>query len=187
MGVRRGPLRTAAQHAAPALHSCAVRVIFLDIDGVLNSERWFQRGEADRLGPDFDPELDAAWIAMLDPDAVARLDRLVTASGAKVVVSSSWRMMVSLPDLASFLAMRGFTGEIIDATTTSQGLAPDGVTERGHQIAHWLAANRVTSFVILDDQTDMAHLGDRHVLTTWERGLTEGDVERALALLAKDV
>lgn len=165
----------------------SMRVVFLDIDGVLNSEPWLARSVEERLGPDFDPELDATWIAMLDPEAVARFDRLVAASGAKVVVSSSWRMMLPLADLARFLAIRGFSGEIIDATTTARGLVADGVTERGHQIAHWLDANPVTSFVILDDQTDMAHLGDRHVLTSWEKGLTDADVERALALLAKDV
>lgn len=164
-----------------------MRVVFLDIDGVLNSEPWFARSEAERLGPDLDPALDTTWIAMLDPDAVARFERLVTTSGAKVVVSSSWRAMVALPDLARFLAVRGFTGELIGATTTSYGLVPDGVTERGHQIAHWLAANPVTSYVILDDQSDMAHLADRLVLTTWERGLTDDDVDRALALLANDV
>lgn len=160
-----------------------MRVVFLDIDGVLNSEPWFERSEAERLGPHLDPALDPTWMAMLDPDAVARFERLVTTSGAKVVVSSSWRATVPLPALGRLLAVRGFTGELIDATTTSYGLVPDGVTERGHQIAHWLAANPVTSYVILDDQADMAHLGARHVQTTWEEGLTDADVDRALALL----
>lgn len=172
---------------ATASKMAGVKVIFLDIDGVLNSGAFVDPvgGAASAL---LDPSLPESWLDMIDPACVARLDRLATTHDAKVVISSSWRLLLTVETIAHLLRKKGFTGEVVGATTTAQGLVPDGVTERGHQIAHWLendAGVEVVSFVILDDATDMAHLGDRHVLTSMSTGLTDDDVERAGAVLAR--
>lgn len=61
-------------------------VLFLDIDGVLNSADWMRRrGPGLRSGchPD-----------MLDPDACKRLHRVLCATGCDVVLSSAWRYSV---------------------------------------------------------------------------------------------
>lgn len=56
--------------------------------------------------------------------------------------------------------------------------------ERGHEIQRWLSEHpEVTSFAILDDDTDMAHLYDRLVLTDCEDGLQAEHVERLVVLL----
>ena len=52
--------------------------------------------------------------------------------------------------------------------------------ERGMEIAEWLKGHpEVTSFVILDDCSDMAELKHRLVLTNPIDGLDDPDVERA--------
>ncbi len=67
------------------------RILFLDIDGVLNSPEWFghwpPKGET-TAGIDV---RDLALVAdtYLDPAAVRRLNRL--AAKAEIVISSSWR------------------------------------------------------------------------------------------------
>ena len=165
-----------------------MKVVFLDIDGVLNSQAWFDRQANEGL-TGFDPSDEEAWLTMLDPDCVVRLDRLVAAHDAKVVISSSWRQLLEPSTIARLLARRGFRGEVIGATTTSNALTPTRKTQRGDQIAHWLATasvtSDVTSFVILDDDEDMVHLAPRHVKTAWAKGLTEDDAARASELLAE--
>ena len=55
-----------------------MNLCFLDIDGVLNSRVFY-----DRVGL-----IPQPW---LDPEAVARLDRLCRAADASIVLSSAWR------------------------------------------------------------------------------------------------
>jgi hypothetical protein len=59
---------------------------------------------------------------------------------------------------------------------------------RGQEIQAWLdGAPRygieVESFVILDDDSDMVHLADRLVKTSFETGLLDEHVDRAIAML----
>jgi len=53
------------------------RIIFLDIDGVLNSRRWFVANRFD--------EGKQSTLGELDPEAVARVQTLVDRTGASVV------------------------------------------------------------------------------------------------------
>ncbi len=78
-----------------------MKVIFLDFDGVLDSAAFLAAGPH-QLGD-------------LDPAAVACLNRVVARSGARVVVSSAWRLQCSPDELQARLAARGFVGEITRA------------------------------------------------------------------------
>jgi hypothetical protein len=147
-----------------------VKVIFLDFDGVLNSRRFF----AQRSGRSGERADDA-----LDPDAVARVNRIIERTGAKIVISSSWRMADPLARIMTILRLHGFTGEIVGTTPVLSGT-------RGREIKEWLRANRgVTAYVILDDATDMDGLGARHVLTHPDEGLLDAHVDMACAALAR--
>ena len=59
------------------------RVIFLDVDGVLAHAGTYNRGRGE----------ERLWrfAAQLDLDCMARLIRIVRATGARIVVSSTWR------------------------------------------------------------------------------------------------
>ena len=141
-----------------------MRVVFLDIDGVLNSEA-FNR----KLG-DQHRQLDPAHECMcyrhdqmIDRDAVARLNRLVAKTGSKIVISSSWRKLLDPPELHRVLVARGLIAEIIgetpDGHNDSDMLATFGHIDRifrGHEIDLWLRQHpEVDRFVILDDGSDM--------------------------------
>lgn len=160
-----------------------MKVIFLDIDGVLNSHEFFERTKENRDGF-YDPSDGETWLAMLDEACVARLERLVAEHDAKVVISSSWRCVLEHDEIERLLRVKGFTGKVIGATTKSYGLVPDRDTVRGDQIQHWLNANPVDSYVILDDNSDMAHLEPRLVLTKWATGIKDEDVIVASRFLA---
>ncbi len=146
------------------------RLLFLDIDGVCNSAEWFEKMQADALSR-------RPISHMIDPECVARLNRLLERSGAHVVISSSWRIIHILGEINAALVEKGFTGKII-------GKTPVRGPNRGSEIQKWLSDHYrdAENIVILDDNSDMGHLMPCLVLTSWSCGLTDADVDRALAL-----
>jgi hypothetical protein len=165
-----------------------VKVVFLDIDGVLN--------HCDtRNAPPTDAEPLPIPIA---PECMARFNRLIAETDAKVVISSSWRKAVRWQDLGPALVRHGLVADVIgetpdlvnDAVWLANWQAREGAPftykrlERGWEIGEWLAAHpEVTAFVILDDCSDMDALMPWLVLTHPIDGLDDPDVERAKWLL----
>lgn len=147
-------------------------IVFLDIDGVLNSQAWLDglNRRVEIVGV-----WDEEWAEQLDPACVERLSRIVAATGAAVVVSSSWREVMPVSQVAVHLRTRGFTGDVIDRTPTTG--------YRGEEIRAWLSTHAmVDRYVVLDDDP-RAGGPDRHVKTMWAVGLTDADVERAISIL----
>ena len=70
----------------------------------------------------------------LDPVAGARLKKLVDLSGAKIVVSSTWRITRSLEELRSCLgAFHMWPSDVI-------GVTPRMNADRGYEIQAWLSS-----------------------------------------------
>jgi hypothetical protein len=162
-----------------------VRVLFLDIDGVLNHCNFLMG----RGGRRFATE-DEENLAMLDPVACLRLERVLAATGAVIVLSSSWRIRTKPPAMESLLHRRGVaSARVIDETPTRVRAAPDSplvfAAARGHEIQGWLdtTAHDVDSFAIVDDTSDMAHLRDRLVLTSWAAGMLDEHADALIAML----
>jgi hypothetical protein len=146
-----------------------MRVLFLDIDGVLNSRLLVDSvGWEPPLGTDRDLEI-------VDTYAISLLNDVVRETGAQVVVTSSWRATYDLAALRSLLARCGFLGTVLDVTPQLVGRL------RSAEIDRWLADHEVESFAIVDDDAE-AGSGDstRFVRTTYEVGLTR---EQASALI----
>lgn len=167
-----------------------MKVIFLDIDGVLNSHvhqhahlkerEEFIKGLNGRV--DMTPEewIDYCW-HMLDSEAMRILNLIVEVSKAKVVISSSWRNAYPWYAILGSFKKMGFQGQIIDKTPRHVEAAG---SERGHQIQAWLNEHpEVEEFVILDDDSDMVHLMPKLVHTSWRDGLLKEHLDPALKLL----
>ena len=110
-------------------------------------------------------------------EAVANLNRLTEKTGARLVVSSTWRHM---PNVNALLRAAGVTVDLMGRTGAD-------LESRGAEIAAWLGAfNTIGTapFVILDDDDDMGDLSDRLVRTGFEEGLTTAHVDQAIAILA---
>lgn len=153
-----------------------MKVVFLDCVGVLNSSAFFEAQDQERRKV-IKPSTER-FVEMLDPVAVEQLNVLTGVTGAKIVVSSTWRRMFTLPELVVVLRKGGVTGDII-------GVTPQRDTERGLEIQEWLDKHPdATHFVILDDESDMAHLLPALVLTSFHTGLLPGHVERAVEILS---
>jgi hypothetical protein len=145
--------------------------IFLDIDGVLNRE-------TDAPAPATFSEL---WTSEdIDPAAVQSLNALIKFTQARIVISSSWRLHHSVPELISLLDGRGLLGEIVGATPKMSG------ESRGVEIRTWLMANARSNaaFVVLDDQAPSAGLDSHWVRTDPSLGLSESDIDIAVKILS---
>ena len=161
-----------------------MKIIFLDIDGVLNSAEYMSfKQEEWNSGDDS---------KMIDENSVSLLNKIVQETGAKVVISSSWRLHFTIEKLREILCSKGFIGEIIDKTPTINPLIDEievhGNIPRGLEIQKWLRSkpHNIESFVILDDNSDMVHLSKFLVKTTWEHGMLEQHVLKAIEILNKE-
>lgn len=142
-----------------------LKVIFLDIDGVMNNESCFT---TQRMDP-------------IDPNAIKLLNRLVMDTDACIVISSSWRIGHPLHYLQIIFERAGFEfpERIIGATMEIIGHDKT----RGQEIAMWLEQVPVDSFVIFDDDDDMEPVQDHLIQTTFEQGLLQEHIDKAKEML----
>jgi len=152
-----------------------MKILFLDVDGVLiNRKVLMAKHAAAKLTPD---------VRVFDyPDSVCvkLVNEILEKTGAKIVVSSCWRIGRTTEELVTLFESWGITpGAVIDRTINNW----DWV--RGQEIQEWLDRHpEVESFVIVDDDSDMAHLLPRLVKTKFEPGLQRVDADKAIALLS---
>lgn len=147
-----------------------MKVIFLDIDGVLNSTK-----TSTAVGG-YPHELHHKYA--FDWMAIKLLRRLADSSGVQFVLSSAWRLYFPFEEVA-----QAFELPIIDATPAASS---DG-TERGYEIRDWLNAHpEVTNYVILDDYADMLEEQmSNFVKTDPHEGLGWNDFSRVCMILGE--
>lgn len=146
--------------------------VFLDVDGVLNTEADWARK-----------------VYSLDSKCVYSFCKLLNSlNEPKVVLSSTWRngiardgtTAVHIDDLIKALKPSGIKS--LDKT----GIAPDG--SRTKEIEHYLRRHTENSYIILDDDPELFEQRENtpHLyLTSSKTGLTDTDVKRILKLLTK--
>ncbi len=146
--------------------------IFLDVDGVLNTEADWARK-----------------VYSLDSKCVESFCELLNSlNDPKVVLSSTWRngiardgtTAVHIDDLIKALEPAGI--KFLDKT----GVAPDG--SRMKEIEHFLRRHPEDRYIILDDDPDLFEQREKtpHIyFTSSKTGLTDTDVKRVLKLLTK--
>ena len=141
-----------------------MKVIFLDIDGVLNTSETFieRRKNYERTGV-FNLEIDEFRLEYLK--------RIIDITGAKIVLSSTWRHFFKkendkvLPTILKgkklYDMLMRYGIEIYDKIPTTMG-------SREEQIQSWLL-NRddINNFVIIDDEPNMfKELLDKLIITS---------------------
>jgi hypothetical protein len=173
-----------------------MRALFLDVDGVLNSEAFLLKIDARhrQLGHIAHDCGCFHHDQQIDREAVARVNRIVLKTSAKIVISSSWRKLYDPSELQRVLVERGLLAEIIGETPDGHK-DPEMIVvhghpermERGYEIDLWLRRHpEVERWVILDDGGDMAMHKNRLVQTDCEEGLLDEHVELAIRVLAWD-
>ena len=145
-----------------------MKVIFLDIDGVLNSIRSAVAlgGYPYHVTPDHLPTFD--WVA------VGLMQRVCKETGAVCVLSSTWRKSVDYLLIGEKLEL-----PIIGVTPVNH----DG--HRGGEISLWIDENgEPKRWAIVDDDSDMLeHQLPRFVHTDIENGFSLANYRQLIALL----
>lgn len=152
-----------------------MRVLFLDIDGVLNGDLFL---EEDFPKPHYEgvEEWVLWWLQAINPASVSVLNDIVEVTNTKVVLSSTRRNWASLEDISRIMKTAGFKGEIIDRTPTRRWEA------RGVEIKAWLDENQPEFFIILDDDDDMEGL-EPFLQVDKKSGLVPSDIDRVKKLI----
>lgn len=165
-----------------------MKIIFVDFDGVLNSGAWARERtrQIAHKTPPFTAEDEASWI--LEPACMALLNQAVDRTGAKVVVSSSWRGAddEGRQHCLDMLRAGGLEGEVVGQCPHGRidlDLAGVGATVRSAEIKSWLADHpEVEAFVILDDE-HIGWTGPEFVQTRGRYGIEQEHVDRIVRLL----
>jgi len=154
-----------------------MRIIFLDIDGVLASFDYLRiishlkEKNPDKYGYAFDLRCvkNLQWILNECPDV-------------KIVISSSWKFM-KLHNLLDMWKIRELPGEIIDVTPDL--LHTPIETSRGMEIDEWLSKHpEVERYVIIDDDSDMLESQlNNFIKTNPTYGLTVEDSVKVIQIL----
>ncbi len=162
-----------------------MKVIFLDIDGVLNSQAWGKYGHG--LDPSDGGKCSQETLKW-DPAAVANLRQIVAETGAQIVVSSSWRGYrdKAVENWQRMFACYGWPdvpviGETPDLNRMVNGIYVSKI--RGDECAAWMALHpEVTHYVCIDDDADFLP-GQSCVFTDHRWGLTSLEARQAIRLL----
>lgn len=151
-----------------------MRVIFLDIDGVLNNHKKMSNGYCG-----------------IDSNCVYYFNRILRViPDAKIVISSAWRYLI----LKSSMTVKGF-GELLlshgvecYARVISHTVSDEEEPLRDKQIQLWIDNNKVNNFVILDDLGESDGFTwklnrSKLVACDGETGITMKDVSKAIEIL----
>lgn len=135
-----------------------MKILFLDIDGVVNCSKTVAGGQQ------FLP---------IDPFMALLVNRICEATGAQIVLSSSWR----LAEESRAEVNKHIYPKFIDVTPYKHGLE-----SRGSEIKAWLKDRPgVARYAILDDNSDMLkEQMPNFFKTEWDTGLTEEIAKRVI-------
>ena len=152
-----------------------MKVIFLDVDGVMISEESFLLTMA--LG---------GRVVIFSRKAMKALRAIVKRTGAVVVLTSSWRPM---PGYAPTRSYEQFCSALQRNGTPLYDRTPwleDREHDRSDEICAWLEEHPAESFVLIDDNDRFRNhpeLKERWIPIDAEHGLNKTHVERAVELL----
>ena len=148
-----------------------MKIIFLDIDGVLNNDKTVTRTPDGYVG--------------ISDNLCKRLEKIIKTTKAKVVLTSSWKTNSSFQDLA-YMRKRLNRHLALPIGQTHEKRA--GL--RGTGIKDYLETHPCDEFVILDDYIfnfEEEGLWDHFILTDPMVGLTNENVEDAIRILNGDL
>lgn len=157
-----------------------LKVIFLDIDGVLNTARAHIAYESSK------------W----DPVGVAILGRVCEETGAKLVISSVWRgsmerwihahQLLDAVGLGKYGICSQHVGVDYDRSNEFHRTSPGHDNPRGERIKHWVDEWNPDNYAILDDDGDMLSSQSRHfVKVNGFDGITFSTYQRLIKILGK--
>lgn len=141
-----------------------MKLIFLDIDGVMNHRNHMVRSRLHNMHE-------------FCPVAVRNLREIIKRTGARIVISSTWRKFKSIDYVMNCYDLDQY---VVGKTPVIEDVI------RGKEISAYLSENPdVEKFVILDDDNDMGILLPELVHCIDYSGLTDERREQAIQMLGE--
>lgn len=150
-------------------------VLFLDIDGVLNTVRWEKfclSGEA---------TIEDEYGITFDRTSIANLKEIIDLTDASIVIHSTWKLLYDVKWIAKMWSSRDLPGIILDVTPN---MPP--YYSKQDEITMWLKHHpEIQNYAILDDEHEFdGFLLEHHVLIDGENGITGTHVQKAVHILS---
>lgn len=187
------------------------RIAFIDIDGILNHQEFYDHYDFSWRNKSRDKYNDE-WGEGFCPETVKLMNELIRSTKAKVVISSSKRFVENgIVDLKKFWKARGLKGQVIGFTPflvfkrTSESV-PRGceieewLRRRGYRTISWskedqlryMKASKIANYIIIDDDSDMLYNQRNHFIHCPPpprnfSGFNEKHLEEAISKLSKTV
>ena len=162
-----------------------MKVIFLDFDGVLNSQGSFLFESCRRNTWKEQGVKGPVNNTLCNVCTVNFQYALQHYKDVKVVISSTWRLLFTLDELKVILDKYHIDSSRVIGMTKED---PSDNHSRGDEIQWWLDEHpEVTHYVIIDDNDwDITgkHGKDRFVQTTWEGGMTFAHTQELIEKLS---
>ena len=161
------------------------KVIFLDIDGVLNSNFWNDSHQ-----------VEISDGKLIDSEKVKLLAKLIEATEAEIILHSGWRFWFD----EKVKPLR-YEASYLESVLVTHGLRISGITPdlsddeikrtkkfskvKASEILLWLKDNpQVDSWLVLDDLDLHNEVIAKHqIMTDSSEGITEEDVAKAISIL----
>jgi hypothetical protein len=177
-----------------------MKFIYLDIDGVLATSSTYKAAKK-KFGAIKNSPSREFLIALLSLEHIARLNRITDQTGAKIILSSTWRLPENIGghDAISILKDAGVLGEFIGTTGPEYTPPPNELWQRmfarGHELREDILRRGLQNhdYVIIDDDDSagkflrvIGHRGGRWIRTADSTGLLESHTTRAILLLIQE-
>lgn len=158
-----------------------MNIIFLDIDGVLNSYAYHKETEND-----------------LDLKAVDILSQIYHKFNCKIVLSSTWRELKDISDESAQKMWKHLVDTLEKYGMEIYDITPTIKNNRPLEIATWLQNNSCSNFLILDDDFQLLEYKkyglEKHVVKTIyftykieNGGLQEKHKDKAFKILSSNI
>lgn len=146
------------------------KIILLDFDGVVIP---------------FTKKYQKMHPALPSLEAVATLNAIIKETGAKIVVTSAWRLFATIEALDACIKKWGVVGDVI-------GKAPHLPSDsRGLEILSWLqdSSGKTEEFVVIDDEASEMILVDDHFIKVQDpkKGLLLSDASAIIKILEGNI
>jgi hypothetical protein len=127
-----------------------MKVIFLDIDGVLATHKQYMMNRKKFQDKNsIAKELNIPY--PFDPKCVKVFNQILDATDADIVLSSDWKLHFSLEDIDKIFKFNGVNKSPIDTTVNEDASMSNQTMNRTFQIGEYVTRNNITNYVVIDD------------------------------------
>lgn len=127
-----------------------MKIIFLDIDGVLATNKQYNYNRK-KFRDKYPTAKNLNLPYPFDSKCVKVLNEILDVTNANIVLSSDWRNIWNLIELDEIFKFNNVKKSPIDVTSTEVASFGNLVMNRAYQIGKYITDNNISEYVVIDD------------------------------------